>query len=110
MTDEERQKRLVEMRELATLYREEDVSNAYPGISEELIWAANEIERLTKELEEAKRYDMWSAGEKTRADEIERLTCEVEKLWGFIRKYQNDVLVAERERDEVLCRLKGTMQ
>lgn len=42
--------------------------------------------------------------------EIEQLAKENTDLWGIIRKCQNDVLVAERERDEVLCRLKGTMQ
>jgi hypothetical protein len=44
------------------------------------------------------------------ADEIERLAKENTDLWVIIRACQNDVLVAERERDEVLCRLKGTMQ
>jgi EAL domain-containing protein (putative c-di-GMP-specific phosphodiesterase class I) len=44
------------------------------------------------------------------ADELERLAKENTNLWVIIRACQNDVLVAERERDEVLCRLKGTMQ
>jgi hypothetical protein len=41
------------------------------------------------------------------ADEIERLAVENRDLWAIIRKFQNDVLVAERERDEVLCRVRG---
>jgi hypothetical protein len=51
LTDEERQKFCAELRELGELYAEESVRCSFPGVGELLIVAADEIERLIKELE-----------------------------------------------------------
>lgn len=55
MTEEERKKRVDGLHELGALYAKDDVSDAFPGVGEELTWAADEIKRLAQELEKLKQ-------------------------------------------------------